>query len=96
MLIVALNHSVLCTTMSSSFSVPLSWLSLASSIDVYSKAMNVVTFQLTNDKKFKLTKKMFAQVLNIHTVEPYYEVTNEHVLHMFNEMGHQPAFDKNR
>ena len=93
-LIVALQNSSLSMAMFSSFSMPMTWLSLASSTAVYSKTMKVVTFQLINDKKFKLTMKLFAQILNIPTVERFYEVSNEQVLHMFNEMGYQQVLTK--
>lgn len=89
MLIVALNHSVLSTVMSSYFAVLMTWLSLAGSIAVFNKTTKVVTFQHTNKKKYKLSKKQFAQILNIPNVEPFYEVMNEQVVHMFNDMGHQ-------
>ena len=42
-LIVALNHSVLSTIMSTSFSVPMTWLSLTGSTVVFNKTINVVT-----------------------------------------------------
>lgn len=41
-----------------------------------------------------MSKKQFAQILNIPNVEPYYVVTNEQVVHMFNEMGHEPPFSR--
>ena len=94
MLIVALKSSVLSTAMFSSFSLPMSWLSLSCSMAVYSKAVNMVTFQLTSDKKFKLTKNLFLQILNIPIVETFYEVLNEQVLHMFNDMGYQLVLTK--
>lgn len=56
-------------------------------IAVFNKTINLVTFQLTTEKKFMLTKKKFAQILNIPNDEPFNEVSNERVLHMFNEMG---------
>ena len=56
--------------------------------------MQIVTFQLVNDKIFILLKKLFAQILNIPNSEPFYKVTNEQVIHMFNEMGYQPILTK--
>lgn len=94
MLILALKHSVLSTKMFSAFDVPHSWLSIAASTATYSKTMQIVTFQLINHKKFRLTKKMFAQILKIPNVEPISKVTNAQIIHMFNEMGHQPAPEK--
>ena len=77
MLIIALNHSVLSTVMTSSFSVPMSWLSLAGSAVVFNKTSKIVTSKLTNEKKYKLSKKHFAQIMKIPNVGPFYEVTNE-------------------
>ena len=51
MLIVALKNSILSTAMFNLFAVPLSWLSLAGSTANYSKAMDVITFILVNEKK---------------------------------------------
>lgn len=50
MLIVSLNHSVLSTVMSTSFSTLLTWLSLVASTTMFKKTTKVVTFQLTNEK----------------------------------------------
>ena len=77
MLIIALNHSLLSTVMSSSFSIPMTWLSLAGLTVVFNKTTKVVIFQLTNEKNYNLSKKQFSQILNIPNVEPFYEVTNE-------------------
>lgn len=96
MLIVALNNFVLSIVMSASFSILMTWLSLdkwqevqINSIVVFNKTTKIITFQLTNDKKYKLTKKQFAHILNIPNVKPLYKVLNEQVVHMFNEMVHQ-------
>lgn len=94
MFIIALQNFVLSTSMFNSFLVPLSWLSLTGSTTTYSKTMKIVTFQLVNDKKFRLSKKLFAQILNIPNVETFYKVTNEQVIHMYNEMGYQPILTK--
>lgn len=56
--------------------------------------MKIVTFQMTNDKKFRLSKKLFAQIMNIPNIEPFYKVTNAQVIHMFNERGYQPTLTK--
>ena len=90
MLIEALNHYVLSTVMSSSLSVPMTWLSLARSTTVFNKTTKVVKFQLTYKKLQKLTKRQFAQIMKLLYTGPFYEVTNEQVVYMFNEMGHQP------
>lgn len=60
MRIVSLTNFVLSTAVSSSFSVPLSWLSLAGSTTVHIMAVKIITFQMMNDKKFMFTKKLFA------------------------------------
>lgn len=44
MLIQFLNNLVLAHALTSSFSIPMSWLSLVCSTDVYNKDMEVVTF----------------------------------------------------
>ena len=61
MLIVALQHLVLSTVMFRSFVVPLTWLSLDGSTATYSKTMQIVTFQLTNDKKFRLPRNFLLK-----------------------------------
>lgn len=94
MLIVALNHSVLSTVMVSSFSVSMTLLSLTGSTAVRNKTSKIFTFKLTNEKKYKLSKKKFAQIMNIPNEGPLYEVTNEQVIHMFNKMRHQPILTK--
>ena len=94
MFIIALKSYVLSTSMFNSFVVPLSWLSLVGSTTTYIKTMMIVTFQLINDKEFRLSKKLFAHILNIPNSEPFYKVTNEQVIHMFNEMGYQPNLTK--
>ena len=63
-------------------------------METYSKTMNKVTFQIMNDKKFRLSKKTFAQILSIPNVEPFYKVMNEQIIHVFNKMGHQPNLTK--
>lgn len=65
MLVVALKICILSTLMFNSFVVPLSWLSQEGSTATYSKALDVITFNLVNDKKVRLTKKMFCQILEI-------------------------------
>lgn len=95
MLIVALNNSVLSTMTSSSFSVPITWLSLAGSTIVFNKTNKLVTFQRTNDKFYNLTKRKFAQILKLPNTGPFYEVTNEQVAHKFNKMGYQPPLTGN-
>lgn len=55
MLIVALNHYVLSMVMSCLFSVPMTLLSLVGSTLAFNKITKVVMFQLTNEKKYKLT-----------------------------------------
>ena len=57
MLIIALNHFVLSTMLSSPLAVPRTWLSLIGSMVVFNKTTKVVTFQLTNNKWKNLTKR---------------------------------------
>ncbi|KAL7601610.1 hypothetical protein Lser_V15G20876 [Lactuca serriola] len=56
--------------------------------------MMIITFQLMNEKKFRLSNKLFTQILNIPNSEPFYKVMNEQVIRMFNEMGYQPTLTK--
>lgn len=49
---------------------------------------------MVNDKKFRLSKKLFAQILEIHNSPPFYKVTNEQVIHMFNGLGYQSILTK--
>lgn len=94
MFIIALNHSVLSTTMSASFYIPMAWLSLVGSTVVYNMTVKVVTFQMATEKRFTLTRKVFAQILKLTNVGPFHEVSNEQMFHMFNEMGYQPPLTK--
>lgn len=94
MLIVALKHSVLSTAMFNSVDVPLSWLSLVGSTTTYIIAMDVTTFNLVNDKKVHLTKKLFCQILDIPNSPSYCVLTNAEVIYMFNEMSHRPLLTK--
>lgn len=47
-------------------------------------------FQLTNSKPNKLTHNQFAQILMLDVSSTFYEVLTDQVLHMFNEIVHQP------
>ncbi|KAL7615776.1 hypothetical protein Lser_V15G03372 [Lactuca serriola] len=94
MVIIALQHSGLSTAIFKSFDVPMPWLSMAGSTATYSNSMDFVTFNLVNDKKVRLTKKLFTQILEIPNSSPFYKVSNGQIIHMFNEMGHQPALTK--
>ncbi|CAH1413225.1 unnamed protein product [Lactuca virosa] len=91
MLVQTLNSTVLSFFLSSSFAICMEWLSLAASTAVFNKTTKVVTFQLTNSKSKKLTQKYFAQILRLTTSCTFYKVTNDQVIHMFNEIGHQPT-----
>lgn len=94
MLVVALKSSVLSTAMFNSFLVPLSWLSQAGSTATYSKALDVITFNLVNDKKVRMTKKLFCQILDIPNYQSFTTLSTAQVNYMFNEMGHQPRLTK--
>ena len=61
MLIVALQHLGLATVMFNDFDVPMSWLSVSGSTASYIKATDVITFNLVNETRVRLTKNMFTQ-----------------------------------
>ena len=94
MLIQTLNNSILSTMLSDSSAVPMTWISLVGSMVVFNKTTKVVTFQLMNSKIRKLTRKHFAQNMKLPVSCTFYEVTNDQVLHMFNEMGHQQVLTR--
>lgn len=72
----------------------MAWLSLARSTTVFNKTTKVVTFQQTNEKMYKITKRQFAQILNLLNTGPFYEVTIEQIVHMFNMMGYEPPLTR--
>lgn len=47
-----------------------------------------------NEKKFRISKKNFSQILGIPNAEPFYKVTNAQIIHMLNKMGYQPPLTK--
>ena len=69
--VVALQYSGLSTAMFNAFDVLMSWLSMVGSTSTYSKALDVVTFNLVNEKRFRLTKRIFAQILEIPSSHPF-------------------------
>ena len=94
MLVVALQHSVLDATMFNSFEVPMTWLSMASSTASYNKATDVITFNRVNEKRIRLTKKTFTQIVEIPNSTPLFQPSSAQILFMFNKMGHQPPLIK--
>ena len=76
MLVVALKTSPLSTAMFNSFSVPMSWLSMAASTASYNYTTDVITFNLVNNKTVRLTKNMFIKFLNIPNNPPFFKPTN--------------------
>lgn len=72
----------------------MTWFSFVGSTALFNKTTKVVMFQLENDKKYKRSMKQFTQILNIPNIEPFYEVATEQIVHIFNEMGHQPPLTK--
>ena len=94
MLIVALQHFVMSKAMFNSFAVPISWLSQVGSTATYSKALDMVTFNLINNKKVRLTHKLFCKILDIPNSSPYVSFTYLKIFHMFHQMGHQPQLTK--
>lgn len=89
MLIQTLNNFDLSTSLSSSFPVPMSWISFAGSTAVFNKSTKFITFQLKNSNMRKLTRKNFAQIMKLPVSGTSYEVSTDQVHHLFNEMGHQ-------
>ncbi|KAL7587313.1 hypothetical protein Lser_V15G40383 [Lactuca serriola] len=80
--------------MFSSFSVPMVWLSRAASTASYNHTTDVITFNLTNNKRVKLSKNLFVEILKIPNNPPFVKPVNSQIIHMFNEMGHQPELEK--
>lgn len=93
-LIFAHRNSILSKVMFDAFVVLVSWLSLDESTTTYNKTLDSVTFSPVNEKKFRISKKNFAHILGIPNASPFYKVTNEKILYMFNEMGYQPPLTK--
>lgn len=91
MFVQTLNNSVLSMTPSSSFTIPMTLLSLAASAVVFKNTTKVVSFQLSNSKIKKLTRKQFTQIPKLPVSGTFYDVSTNQVLHMFNEMRHQPT-----
>ena len=60
MLIVVLKRCVLATEMFKSFAVPLTWLSMVASTASINKGTDILTFNLVNEKRIRLNKKMFS------------------------------------
>ncbi|KAL7609544.1 hypothetical protein Lser_V15G13888 [Lactuca serriola] len=94
MLIVALKRSPLSTAMFRSFPVPMIWLSHAASTASYNHTADVITFNLVNNKRVKLSKNLFVEFLEIPNNPPFVKPVNSKIIHMFNEMGHQPELEK--
>ena len=67
---------------------------MAASTTSYSKATDVITFNLVNEKQIRLTKKMFTQFLNIPNSPSFFKPNNDQIMFLFNEMGHQPPLTK--
>lgn len=61
MLVQCLNEFVLHHALSTSFAIPMKWLSLAYTTTVYNKSMEVITFQMESKGKKNLSKKQFSQ-----------------------------------
>lgn len=89
LLVQILNNSGLSFAFYGTFSSPIQWLSLVSSMVLYNNKTIVVNFQITLSKTKKLIKKQFAQILNLPSLGNIYEFSTDQVIHMFNEIGHQ-------
>lgn len=87
MLVECFNSSVLPHTLTTSFSIPMKWLSLACSTAVYIKDCELITFQMETKSKRNLTKKQFTQILQLESGGPFETMTPNQVLSMLNEMG---------
>ena len=61
---------------------------------MFNKMTKVVKFKWTNEKPYKLNKQQFAQIMKLMYTGSFYEVTNEKIVYMFNEMGHQPPLTR--
>ncbi|KAL7605237.1 hypothetical protein Lser_V15G14681 [Lactuca serriola] len=94
MLIVALKRSPLSTTIFSSFPIPMTWLSMATSTASYNYSTDIITFNLMNNKRVRLTKNMFIDFLNIPHNPPFFKPINSQIIFMFYDMGHQPTLEK--
>lgn len=51
----------------------------------------VVTFQMLSSKTKKLTKKKLTQILQLPSSGSFYNVSTDQVIHMLNEIDHQPT-----
>ena len=49
---------------------------------------------MVNDKKVRLSKTLFCQILEIPNAPPYTDLSFAQVLYIFNEMDHQPQLTK--
>ncbi|KAL7607644.1 hypothetical protein Lser_V15G16187 [Lactuca serriola] len=76
------------------FPVPMIWLSHAASTASYNHTADVITFNLVNNKRVKLSKNLFVEFLEIPNNPPFVKPVNSQIIHMFNEMGHQPELEK--
>ena len=54
----------------------------------------MITFHLINDKKVRLSQRLFCQILDIPNTPPFVEFQFSQIIHMFNEMGYQPPLTK--
>ena len=60
----------------------------------YNHTADVITFNLVNNKRVKLSKNLFVEFLEIPNNPPFVKPVNSQIIHMFNEMGHQPELEK--
>lgn len=64
------------------------WISIAASTTLFDKTTKVVTFQLSYSKIKMLTRKQFSHIMKLPVSGTFYEVTDDQVGYMFNEMEH--------
>lgn len=65
MLVHCINASILAHALTTSFSIPMKWLSLIGSTVIYNNTMDIITFQVESKGNKRLNKKKFTQILSI-------------------------------
>lgn len=86
-MIQCLNDYVLSYALSSSFSIPLHWLSMATSTTFYHNDIDKIAFQMESKGTNKFLKKWFTYILQLLATCLFEEPTSASVFYMLNEMG---------
>lgn len=71
--------------LTSSFAIPMLWLSLASSTKVFNKHIKVFTFEMESKGTKRLWKKQLAQILHLPPEGPFEVFSSDQMLQMLNE-----------